>query len=108
VTLSTGDDRNFELYGQRVRKRYKTLKSTWKPAGGRVRAVLVAEPTGWVALRCTDVAASVAAILATVANCSALETAFRNFKEVVGAASIRFGSCGRASERPISASGASR
>jgi hypothetical protein len=75
----------FELYGRRVRKRYKTFEATWKPAGGLIRVVLVAEPTGWVAFFCTDAAASVEAILATVADRFALETAFRDCKEVIGA-----------------------
>jgi hypothetical protein len=76
---------SFVLYGQRVRKRYKTFEAMWRPAGGPIRVVLVAEPTGWVAFFCTDVAASVEEILATVADRFALETAFRDCKEVVGA-----------------------
>lgn len=76
---------SFVLYGERVRKRYKTFEATWRPAGGPIRVVLVAEPTGWVAFSCTDVAASVEEILATVADRFALETAFRDVKEVVGA-----------------------
>jgi DDE superfamily endonuclease len=75
----------FVLYGQRVRKRYKTFEATWKPAGGPIRVVLVAEPTGWLAFFCTDVTASVEEILATMADRFALETAFRDLKEVVGA-----------------------
>jgi hypothetical protein len=47
--------------------------------------VLVAERTGWVAFFCTDVTASVEEILAIVADRFALETAFRDVKEVVGA-----------------------
>jgi hypothetical protein len=75
----------FELYGQRARKRYKTFEATWKPAGGPIRVVLVDEPTGWVAFFCTDVRASVAEILTTVADRFALETTFRDCKEIVGA-----------------------
>ena len=40
---------------------------------------------GWVAFFCTDVKASVAEILATVADRFALETTFRDCKEIVGA-----------------------
>lgn len=76
---------SFVLYCQRVRKRYKTFEATWRPAGGAIRVVLVDEPTGWVAFFCTDVTASVEEILATVADRFALETAFRDVKEVVGA-----------------------
>ena len=76
---------SFVLYGERARKRYKTFEATRRPAGGPIRVVLVAEPTGWVAFFCTDVAASVEEILATVADRFALETAFRDCKEIVGA-----------------------
>jgi hypothetical protein len=75
----------FDLYGQKVVKRYKTFLATWRPAGGLIRVVLVAEPTGWVAYFCTDVSASVAEILAAVAHRFSLEITFRDCKEVVGA-----------------------
>src|SRR5512135_2310478 len=75
----------FDLYGKRAVKRYQTFVATWKPAGGAIRVVLVDEPGGWVAFFCTDVPASAAEILATVADRFALETAFRDCKEVVGA-----------------------
>ena len=74
----------FTLYGERVVKRYKTFLATWRPAGGVVRVVLVDEPTGWRAYFCTDPAVAVADILETVADRFALETAFRDCKEVVG------------------------
>ena len=47
--------------------------------------VLVREPRGWLAFLCTDPAASVADVLGCVADRFALETAFRDAKEVVGA-----------------------
>jgi hypothetical protein len=75
----------FELYGKQVKKRYKTFPATWRPAGGLVRVELVDEPDGWVAFFCTDPNASAADILATVADRFALETTFRDCKEVVGA-----------------------
>jgi hypothetical protein len=75
----------FDLYGQRMRKRYKTFLATWRPVGGLIRVVLVDEPTGWVAYFCTDPAATVADILACVAARFGLEGAFRDCKEVVGA-----------------------
>jgi hypothetical protein len=75
----------FDLYGAKQVKRYKTFLATWRPAGGLIRVVLVEEPTGWVAFFCTDPAASVAVILAAVADRFSLETAFRDCKEVVGA-----------------------
>lgn len=75
----------FELYGRPTVKRYKTFVVTWRPAGGAIRVVLVDEPTGWVAFFCTDVSATVAEILTTVAARFSLEVAFRDCKEVVGA-----------------------
>ena len=47
--------------------------------------VLVDEPTGWVAFFCTDPAATVADVLTAAADRFALETCFRDCKEVVGA-----------------------
>jgi hypothetical protein len=75
----------FTLYGERVTKRYKTFLATWRPAGGVIRVVLVDEPTGWRAYFCTDTSASVADILAAVADRFSLEITFRDCKEVVGA-----------------------
>jgi hypothetical protein len=75
----------FDLYGQSTQKRYKTFLATWRPAGGVIRVVLVDGPIGPVAFFCTDPAASVAEILGAVADRFALETAFRDCKEVVGA-----------------------
>ena len=75
----------FDLYGKPMVKRYKTFLATWGPVGGVIRVVLVDEPKGWVAFFCTDVSASVADILTTVADRFSLEIAFRDCKEVVGA-----------------------
>jgi DDE superfamily endonuclease len=75
----------FALYGRPTRKRYKTFVATWRPAGGAIRVVLVAEPAGWRAYFCTDPAAAVADILGAVADRFSLETAFRDCKEVAGA-----------------------
>ena len=47
--------------------------------------VLVDEPRGWAAFFCTDPTATVADILGCVADRFALETAFRDCKEIVGA-----------------------
>ena len=75
----------FTRYGPPTRQRSQTFVATWRPAGGAIRVVLVDEPTGWVAFFGTDPAATVADILTAVANRFALETAFRDCKEVVGA-----------------------
>jgi hypothetical protein len=75
----------FDLYGGRAVKRHKTFLATWRPAGGVIRVVLVDEPSGWRAFFCTEATASVADILTAVADRFALEIAFRDCKEVVGA-----------------------
>jgi hypothetical protein len=75
----------FTLYGERLRKRYKTFLATWNPAGGVIRVVLVDEPTGWRAYFCTDPAATLADILTTVADRFSLDITFRDCKQVVGA-----------------------
>src|ERR1019366_8391160 len=75
----------FPLYGKPAKKRYKTFLATWGPVGGAIRVVLVDEPSGWVAYFCTDPSATVAEILTTVADRFALEIAFRDCKEIVGA-----------------------
>ena len=76
---------SFLLYGGPMAKTYKTFEATWRPAGGVVRVVLVAERHGWVAFFCTDPAATVADVLGSVAARFSLEIAFRDMKEVVGA-----------------------
>jgi hypothetical protein len=75
----------FHLYGKPTKKRYKTFLATWGPVGGMIRVVLVDEPGGWVAFFCTDTSATVAEILTAVADRFALEIAFRDCKEIVGA-----------------------
>jgi hypothetical protein len=47
--------------------------------------VLMDEPTGWVAFFCTDPTATASDVLTAVADRFALETCFRDCKEVVGA-----------------------
>ena len=75
----------FSVYGQQVVKRYKTFLATYKPVGGVIRVVLVREVDRWVAYFSTDPDLSVASILETVADRSALEQVFHDVKEVHGA-----------------------
>jgi hypothetical protein len=75
----------FDLYGEKVIKKYKTFLATWRPAGGAIRVVLVDEPAGWRAYFCTDTSASVADILGMVADRFSLEITFRECKQIVGA-----------------------
>jgi DDE superfamily endonuclease len=72
-------------YGKRVVKTIKTFLATWRPAGGRIRVVIVREDDGWLALFCTDPAAAPAAILEAMADRAAIEQMFKDVKEVWGA-----------------------
>jgi DDE superfamily endonuclease len=72
------------LYGEEVVKVYKTFLATWRPAGGVIRVVLVKEEASWRAYFSTDVAASASDILEAVADRFAIETGFKDVKEVWG------------------------
>jgi hypothetical protein len=72
-------------YGARVRKAVKTFEATWRPAGGRIRVVIVREQDGWLAYFCSDPAVSAAVVLEVMADRAALEQTFKDVKEVGGA-----------------------
>jgi hypothetical protein len=72
-------------YGERVTKTIKTFEATWRPAGGRIRVVIVREADGWLAYFCTDPTATAVAILEAMADRSASEQLFHDSKEVWGA-----------------------
>jgi DDE superfamily endonuclease len=72
-------------YGERVRKVVKTFEATWRPAGGRIRVVIVREDDGWLAYFCSDPAVSAATVLEVMADRAALEQTFKDVKEVWGA-----------------------
>jgi hypothetical protein len=72
-------------YGERVVKTIKTFEATWRPAGGRIRVVIVWEDEGWLAYFCTDPAMPVVAILEAMADRGAIEQLFQDVKEVWGA-----------------------
>jgi hypothetical protein len=76
---------DFVLYGEKVRKKYKTFLATYKPVGGVIRVVLVKESHGWFAYFCTKADASVQEILEAVADRAAIEQNFHDLKEVHGA-----------------------
>jgi hypothetical protein len=71
-------------YGAVRAKRIKAFEATWRPAGGRIRVVLVREARGWLALFSTDPALTAEAILAAAADRFALEQDFHDLKEVEG------------------------
>jgi hypothetical protein len=72
-------------YGRRVAKTIKTFLATWRPAGGRIRVVIVREQDGWLAFFCTDPTVTAAAILEAMADRGAIEQTFKDVKEVGGA-----------------------
>jgi hypothetical protein len=72
-------------YGRTVVKTIKTFVATWRPAGGRIRVVLVREVDGWLAFFCTDPLVSAVAILEAMADRGAIEQLFKDVKEVWGA-----------------------
>lgn len=72
-------------YGARVVKTIKTFEATWRPAGGRIRVVIVWEDEGWLAYFCTEPTMPVVAILEAMADRGAIEQLFKDVKEVWGA-----------------------
>jgi DDE superfamily endonuclease len=74
-----------QQYGEKVTKTYKTFEATWRPAGGRIRVVLVRERDGWLAYFCTDPAVTAGQVLEVMADRGAIEQAFKDVKEVWGA-----------------------
>ncbi len=72
-------------YGKRLTKTIKTFEATWRPAGGRIRVVIVREDDGWLAYFCTDPRMTAAAVLEAMADRGAMEQTFKDVKEVWGA-----------------------
>jgi DDE superfamily endonuclease len=72
-------------YGGRVVKTVKTFLATWRPAGGRIRVVIVRETDGWIAYFATDPEATAAQVLEAMADRGAIEQTFKDAKEVWGA-----------------------
>ena len=66
-------------------KKIKTFEATWRPAGGRIRVVLIREEHGWVAFFCTKADATAVEILESAADRGAIEQTFHDVKEVWGA-----------------------
>lgn len=72
-------------YGVLVVKTIKSFEATWRPAGGRIRVVIVRENSGWLAYFCTEPSLTVEAILEAMADRGAIEQLFHDVKEVWGA-----------------------
>jgi hypothetical protein len=73
------------LYGEDTVKRIKTFEATYRPAGGKIRVVIVQEPEGYLAFFSSDPAVSAREILEGVADRGTIEQDFLDVKEVVGA-----------------------
>jgi hypothetical protein len=71
-------------YGQVRDKRIKTFEATWRPAGGRIRVVLIREEHGWLALFSTDPTLTAEQILGLAADRFSIEQDFHDLKEVEG------------------------
>lgn len=72
-------------YGKPVTKTVKTFEATWRPAGGRIRVVIVRERDGWLPYFCTDPGMTAQTILEVMADRGAIEQTFKDVKEVWGA-----------------------
>ena len=72
------------VYGKEVIKQIKTFLATHRTFGGVIRVVIVQETTGPQFFFCTDVDASVKAVIETFADRSAIEQVFHDVKEVWG------------------------
>lgn len=72
-------------YGEKVVKEVKEFLATWRPAGGRIRVVIVREEDGWLAFFCSKCEATAAEILEAMADRGAIEQMFKDVKEVWGA-----------------------
>jgi DDE superfamily endonuclease len=71
-------------YGKEVVKKIKTFEATYKPAGGRVRVVLVDEPQGWLPYFSTEPCLPATTIVEQTADRGALEQDHHDLKEVEG------------------------
>jgi hypothetical protein len=72
-------------YGKSVTKTVKTFEATWRPAGGRIRVVIVRERDGWLPYFCTDPTVTAETVLEVMADRGAIEQTFKDVKEVWGA-----------------------
>jgi hypothetical protein len=72
-------------YGKKATKAIKTFEATWRPAGGRIRVVIVRERDGWLAYFCTDCGVTAETVLEVMADRGAIEQTFKDVKEVWGA-----------------------
>jgi hypothetical protein len=89
LTKRAGPKRGWQVvqarqYGGERFKRIKTFEATWRPAGGRIRVVLIREEHAWLALFSTDVTLTAEEILSAAADRFSIEQDFHELKEVEG------------------------
>jgi hypothetical protein len=89
LSLRAGQRRGWQelrvwQYGRERLKQVKTFEATWRPAGGRLRVVLVREPDGWQAWFSTRPDLSAEEVLRRAAERSAIEQDFHDLKEGEG------------------------
>jgi hypothetical protein len=72
-------------YGEKATKTVKTFLATYRPAGGVIRVVLVAEEGGWIPFFSPDPRATAVEIPEAMADRNAEEQAFKDVKEIWGA-----------------------
>jgi DDE superfamily endonuclease len=89
LALRAGQRRGWQTaqahqYGKARDKRIKTFEATWRPAGGRIRVVLVQEETGWLAYFSTDPSQTAERVLTAMAHRTTIEQVFHDLKEVEG------------------------
>jgi hypothetical protein len=72
-------------YGAKVTKTIKTFLATYRPAGGRIRVVLVKEEDGWIPFFSIKAESTVVEILEAMADRGAMEQMNKDVKEVWGA-----------------------
>ena len=84
----------FELYGRKEPRRYKTFLATWRPAGGVIRVVLVGRGKEWAAFFCTEPGASAADVLTAVADRAPSSRRSTTSRRCGAPASSSCGTCG--------------
>jgi hypothetical protein len=72
-------------HGEQVVQTIKTFEATWRPAGGRIRVVIVWEDDGRLAYFWTDPTMPAVSILEAMADRGTIEQLFKDVKEVWGA-----------------------
>jgi hypothetical protein len=84
-TKTGWEEMTLEYSKSKIKVEVKSFLATWRPAGGAIRVVLVRDHGKCRAYFCTDVSISVRDIVEMVVDRNAIEGAFHDLKEVLGA-----------------------